>query len=153
MFAVYPADLKNSVGVLAFVSESPIRSQKAFAPLNNLYRQIIEISSDEDEDAPPNQVSVCSTIALCQTSAAILGHRWPKPRVATDGFGGLRLSWRSGKSELRAVISGSELRDSYLYWQNEAGYGSTNNFTGVTLFSHLERMVGGKSLGEAGRLS
>jgi hypothetical protein len=114
-------------------------------PRKDLSSRIVEIRNDEDEDAPPTEYAIAQALSLTEDSANLLAQRWRAPRVATDGYGGLRLSWRDGRRELRAVITGSKERERYLYWEEIGGYGSVANFTAITLFSYLDRLLSNKA--------
>jgi hypothetical protein len=111
-------------------------------PRKDLSARIVEIRNDEDEDAPPTEYAIAQALSLTEDSANLLAQKWRVPRVATDGYGGLRLSWRDGKRELRAVITGTKDKERYLYWEEIGGYGSIPNFTAITLFSYLDRLIG-----------
>jgi hypothetical protein len=111
------------------------------APLSDLSLVINEIQSDPDEEEPPTAYAANQAILLCSASTSLLGHRWIMPRVASDGYGGLRLSWRNGQKELRAVIAGNRDQERYLYWEDETGYGSVGNFTEITLFTYLDKSI------------
>jgi hypothetical protein len=118
--------------------------------LSDLARSIVGILNDEDEDAPPTDFAISQTLTLVATSKILLAQRWRTPRVATDGYGGLRLSWKEGQREIRAVITGSRDSERYLYWEDPSGYGSISNFTAVTLFSYLETLIGKRDFSRPG---
>jgi hypothetical protein len=113
-------------------------------PLKDLARLIVDIRNDRDEESPPTDYAVSQTISLVETSAMLLAQRWKLPRLATDGYGGLRLSWKENNRELRAVVTASREKERYLYWEDPGGYGSISNFTAITLFSYLDSLLGGK---------
>ena len=119
-------------------------------PLNELARMILEIQNDREEDSPPTDYAISQALTLVGVSSELLAQRWKLPRVATDGYGGLRLSWKENLREVRAVITGSREKERYLYWEGQSGYGSISNFTAVTLFSYLDRLLGGKEFARAG---
>jgi hypothetical protein len=118
-------------------------------PTRNISARLIEIRNDEDEDSPPTEYAVAQALHLTEDSAKLLAQKWRSPRVATDGYGGLRLSWRDGKRELRAVIAGNKDKERYLYWEDIGGYGSIPNFTATTLFTYLDRFTSSRALSGA----
>jgi hypothetical protein len=115
-------------------------------PTRNISDRIFEISNDEDEDSPPTEYAITQALYLTKDSANLLAQKWHTPRVATDGYGGLRLSWRDGKRELRAVIAGNKNKERYLYWEDTGRYGSIPNFTATTLFTYLDRFTNNRTL-------
>jgi hypothetical protein len=115
-------------------------------PLSDLASDIRELLLDPEEDAPPSSFAVSQALSLSSAATTLLGHKWPKPRVSPDGAGGLRLSWRNGRKELRAVIAGTSDKERYLYWEDETGYGSVANFTEITLFTFLDKRIVPKGL-------
>ncbi len=118
-------------------------------PTRNISARIIEIRNDEDEDSPPTEYAISQALHLTEDSANLLAQKWRAPRVATDGYGGLRLSWRDGQRELRAVIAGNKDKERYLYWEDIGGYGSIPNFTATTLFTYLDRFTSKRALSGA----
>lgn len=114
------------------------------APLSALQEAIQALQCDEEDDSPPTDYAFGQVLSLCTDATTLLGHRWRKPRVATDGFGGLRLSWKANDKELRAIVGDQEDKERYLYWEEKEKYGAERNFTGVTLFSYLDSLLQGK---------
>lgn len=105
------------------------------------FQEVESLRKDEDEDAPPDTHAVSEVLRLVPFSRNQLAQHWLPPRVASDGFGGVRLSWQKGRYEVRAVISGRETtRENYLYWEDGNAYGTVPNFTPVTLFTYLNKM-------------
>jgi hypothetical protein len=138
--SIFPLQTETCYGfpvILALGAESDCVD----APLTSLAHELSEILNDEDEDAPPTPYAISHSISICTLPSKLLSHNWRKPRVATDGYGGVRMSWKFGKRELRAVVTGSQDRERYLYWEDESGYGSISNFTPVTLFTYLDALV------------
>ena len=94
---------------------------------------------NEEDETPPHAEVVLWVFASSVLAKRLLGQNWTVPRIATDDAGGLRLSWRSGQKELRAVIP-ADLSLRYLYWQNGDDHGGEHNFGSGTLYSRLQWM-------------
>jgi hypothetical protein len=148
-----PGGSKGNVqlGTIYWHQSHPIPGTATIAkgPLSVLERQILEIQNDAEEDAPPTDYAVAQTLSLVDISIDLLAQRWKLPRLATDGYGGLRLSWKNNIREIRAVITGSREKERYLYWEGPSGYGSIPNFTAVTLFSYLDELLDGQEFARA----
>jgi hypothetical protein len=138
--SIFPLETETCYGLPVTLTYEA-HSNCVDAPLTMLANELSVILNDEDEDAPPTPYAINQSILVCTVPSQLLSHNWRKPRIATDGYGGIRLSWKSGKRELRAVVAGSQDRDRYLYWEDESGYGSISNFTAVTLFTYLDALV------------
>jgi hypothetical protein len=107
------------------------------------FQEVKALQSDEEEDVPPDSQSLAEVLRLVPLSRNQLAQRWFPPRVSSDGFGGVRLTWHHRQREVRAVISGAQTtRGSYLYWEDGNNYGTIPNFTATTLFTQLDRLVG-----------
>jgi hypothetical protein len=105
------------------------------------FQEITALQDDPDEDAPPDSRALAEVLRLVPLSRNQLAQRWSSPRIAGDGFGGVRLTWRKGQTEVRAVISGSQTpRRSYLYWEDGEEYGTVVDFTPITLLTYLDRL-------------
>jgi len=108
------------------------------------FQEIESLQKDDEEDVPPDSHSVSEVLRLVPFSRSQLAQHWFGPRVASDGFGGVRLSWQKGQREVRAVISGEGVaRGNYLYWEDGNTYGTVANFTPATLFACLDQMEKG----------
>ena len=59
--------------------------------------------------------------------------KWRKPRIATDGGGGVRLTWKTDRRELRAVFPADGARPRYLYIEVQNEHSLIQNFTATTL--------------------
>jgi hypothetical protein len=83
-------------------------------------------------------------VALFTTESAFvkLRDKWKTPRIATDGGGGLRLTWRFGERELRAVIPADTSRPRYLYVEQGDEHYTVKNFTSMTLCDKIEWLLG-----------
>jgi hypothetical protein len=118
----------------SLLNEDPIFS--------SFFQEVKALQEDDEEDAPPDSRALAEVLRLVPFSRNQLAQRWSTPRIASDGFGGLRLTWRSGQSEVRAVISGARTtRGSYIYWENGNNYETVPNFTPATLFTYLDRLL------------
>ena len=105
------------------------------------FQDVKALQDDEEEDVPPDSQALAEVLRLTPFSRIQLAQYWSSPRVASDGFGGVRLTWRKDQREVRAIISGGQTaRNSYLYWEDANGYGTVPNFTAATLFTYLERL-------------
>jgi len=108
------------------------------------FQEVKALQEDPDEDAPPDAYALAEILRLVPFSRNQLAQYWYKPIVASDGFGGVRLTWRRGRTEVRAVISGAQTaRRSYLYWESGDTYGTVQDFTPATLLSYLRQGEGG----------
>jgi hypothetical protein len=105
------------------------------------FQEVKALQDDEEEEVPPDSQALAEVLRLVAFSRIQLAQRWSSPRIASDGYGGIRLTWRKGSDEIRAVISGEQTsRRSYLYWEDKNNYGTVSNFTAATLFTYLDRL-------------
>jgi hypothetical protein len=126
------------------LGSSLLREDPVFS---GFFQDVQALQDDEDEDAPPDSRALAEVLRLVPMSRNQLAERWFLPRVASDGFGGVRLTWRRPHAEVRAVISGgATIRRSYLYWEDESGYGTVPDFTPTTLSTYLDRLEKGAPL-------
>ena len=103
------------------------------------FQDVKALQDDQEEDVPPDSHALAEVLRLVPFSRNQMAERWSLPRIASDGFGGVRLSWQQGRKEVRAVISGAQTsRSSYLYWEDGNDYGTISNFTAATLFTYLD---------------
>ena len=113
------------------------------APFNKLIQELLKLTltdAEHPEDLPATQHAVAMALYLMPLSRLALGSKWTAPHVASDSYGGLRLSWIRGDKELRAVIPGNnkaETRKRYLYWDVGEKFGSIQNFTPSSLAAGL----------------
>jgi hypothetical protein len=102
------------------------------------FQEVKALQDDPEEDSPPDSQALAEVLRLVPFSRSQLAQRWCAPRIASDGFGGVRLSWQKGRHEVRAVISGSQTtRRNYIYWESGEEYGTIPDFTAATLFTQL----------------
>ena len=97
---------------------------------------------DEDDQIAPNARD--AALAIAQNAFVKLPNRWRAPRVATDGGGGARLTWRSGDKELRAVFPADARRMQYLYLEQGEKHSMIPNFTAVTLCNQFDWLLSHK---------
>jgi len=108
---------------------------KAFAAFVN---DLLSLRDEEDE-IPPSSDVIDWILESSVLAKKLLAQRWESPRITSDDHGGVRLSWRKGNRELRAVVP-ANLSARYLYWQEGSEYGGFPNFGSATLYSGLSRM-------------
>jgi hypothetical protein len=98
--------------------------------------EILSLFTEQDE-IPPHGEVVIWVLASSVLAKQLLGQKWAIPRVSTDDAGGLRLSWRNGAKELRAVVP-ADLLSRYLYWQDGEKHGGDHSFGSGTLYARLQ---------------
>jgi hypothetical protein len=99
--------------------------------------EILHFNDEDDEE----QISINSLKAAFYTverAFAQLPNKWRNPRIATDGGGGIRLTWQSGEREIRAVFPASMRRPQYLYIEEGDNHYTISNFTSATLCNQFE---------------
>lgn len=100
---------------------------------------LLSLFSENEEDEPAvAENALVQALDLTPLARSLLAQRWPSPRVATDGAGGIRLNWKTGARELRAVIPGKTNRERYLYWEDGDRYGAVQNFTAASLYRWMD---------------
>jgi hypothetical protein len=119
-------------------------ADKSYAEFVN---EVFFLSLDEEE-APPSAHVVEQLLQITPFAKTLLAQEWSKPWITTDGSGGLRLSWRRGARELRAVLLADTQQERYLYWQDGSEYGAIPNFGSATLFTRL-RWLNGRNITES----
>ena len=97
--------------------------------------------NNEDEDDQIAQNARDAALAIAQSAYASVPNKWSSPRVATDGGGGVRLTWRSGEKELRAVFPADERRMQYLYVEHGEKHSMIRNFTAATLCNQFDWLL------------
>jgi hypothetical protein len=104
--------------------------------------EILTFNSEDDEDQITDNAL---GIALFTTKRAYAQrpNSWRRPRIATDGGGGVRLTWRAGEKEIRAVFPADMRRPHYLYIEEgDTPLPLINNFTSITLWDKLAWLAG-----------
>jgi hypothetical protein len=88
----------------------------------------------QDEDDQIARPARDSALAVTVGAYTQLPQKWRRPRIATDGGGGVRLTWKSSRKELRAIFPADAARTRYLYVEvaNSEPY-LIQNFTATTL--------------------
>lgn len=107
--------------------------------LNDLALLMSDTEEDEDEYPIPTSVAHIAIYFVIE-SFDYFTSRWVRPRLATDGAGGIRMTWVCGASEIRAVLPASKSRTRYLYIEDQSGHRTVNNFNAVTLAVELQRI-------------
>ena len=112
-----------------------------------VFASLFALENDlEDGDQPVTPFALRSAGLLVPVIAQFVEIWNLQPDVATNGDGGVRISWISGGRELRAAIPAADKGNRYLYWQEGASYGSIPGFTSTTLFQKLEWLRGRRSI-------
>ena len=93
----------------------------------------------EEDETPPSDDVIDWVLESTVLAKLLLAQNWTGPRVTSDDEGGLRLSWREGDRELRAIVP-TDLSQRYLYWQHGAKYGGIPNFGSATLYLGLSEL-------------
>lgn len=113
------------------------KRDKSFA---DFVRDVLSLFQEDEETAP--ELAVVNWVFQSSVlSKKLLAQNWKAPRVSTDDSGGLRLSWRLGSREVRAVVP-ADLSARYLYWQKGNEYGGEPNFGSGTLYARLHWLNG-----------
>lgn len=94
----------------------------------------------EDEDDQIATSARDAALAVAESAYSRLLNKWKAPWIATDGGGGVRLTWMSGEKEIRAVFPSDPQRLRYLYVEDGNGHLMIRNFTAATLCSQFERL-------------
>jgi hypothetical protein len=115
-------------------SPSPPESFHAFCTEVLQYNK-----EDEDDQIAQNARDAALTLTL--NTYASVPNKWRSPRIATDGGGGVRLTWKSGDKEMRAVFPASSRRAHYLYSEQGEGHSMIPNFTAATLSQKLDWLL------------
>lgn len=93
---------------------------------------------NEDEEDKISDEARDAALSITQRAYARMPGSWLTPYVDADGSGGVRLSWKHGNKELRAVFPNSTRRTQYLYWENSEKHWIVPNFTAETLCNGLD---------------
>jgi hypothetical protein len=93
----------------------------------------------EEDETPPCEGVIDWVLESTVLAKSLLAQNWTGPRVTSDDEGGIRLSWREGDRELRAIVP-ADLSQRYLYWQHGTKYGGIPNFGSATLYLGLSGM-------------
>lgn len=147
---IEPSDLVAEISKQTSSSESDRSTQHKYWAASPILREsesflaflneILSFNSEDDQD----QISDNALkVALFTTERAyvLTPHRWRKPRIATDGGGGVRLTWKAGEKEIRAVFPAEMRRPQYLYVEEGNTHSAINNFTSLTLLDKLNWLV------------
>lgn len=119
---------------------SPLIASGQKASFRTFREELLQFNRDDEED----QISANAlTAALFTTSRAYSEspNRWRNPRIATDGSGGVRLSWKFGDKEIRAVFPSEMRRPQYLYEEQGENHCIIRNFTSITLSNKFDWLL------------
>jgi len=97
---------------------------------------------DEDDQIAPN--SRDEALEITEITYSRAPNMWRTPRVATDGGGGVRLTWRLREKEIRAVFPADAQRMKYLYIEQGTEHSMIPNFTAATLCSQFDWLLSNK---------
>ena len=100
------------------------------------------LNCDDEGETPPASHVIEQILELTPFAKSLLAHEWSTPWITTDDSGGIRLSWRQGARELRAVVPAESRRERYLYWQEGSSHGTIPTFGSATLFTRLHWLNG-----------
>ena len=106
--------------------------------------EVLQFNHEEEEDDQIAQNARDTALAITESAYAMLPHKWRAPRVATDGGGGIRLTWKSGEKELRAVFPADRRRMRYLYVEQGNTHSMIKNFTAATLCHQFDSLLSNK---------
>jgi hypothetical protein len=119
---------------------SLFRSDASFSAFLQDLLTLMLPDEDSPEDLPATSYAVSTALYLTPQARLSLGHRWTRPHVANDSYGGLRMSWVKGDREVRAIVpadSAPGTRKRYIYWDAGNKYGSVPSFTPSSLAAWL----------------
>ncbi len=134
--------------IWAQVAIAALHSRDALAPmhgplvlecLEDLFRLFGEADAEDDELSVPADVRERATALVLESSA--LSPRWFRPRLATDGAGGVRMTWSVGSQEIRAVIPAGKSRPCYLYIERGRGHEHILNFNARDVALQIEKLL------------
>jgi hypothetical protein len=98
---------------------------------------------EPEEDLPATAYSVVQVFYLTPQSRFSLSQAWQAPVVVTDGYGGIRMTWRNRDRDVRVAVPGNEEGKRRLYWEEGDSYGSIPDVTPTTLTKYLRWMTNG----------
>ncbi len=101
---------------------------------------LLKRESESEEDEQPIPSAVVSTVVALAAATQRLSPAWFRPRLATDGAGGVRMTWASGDSEIRAVLPAS--RERYLYVVRGSAQELIPNFDETALACQITKLFG-----------
>jgi hypothetical protein len=108
--------------------------------LQELLALRLEDPNERDGNLAATGYAVTTAVYVSLLPRMMLGSSWKMPHVATDGYGGIRMSWIGDNREVRAVIppdANPGTRRRYIYWDSGEQYGSIPNFTPSSLRTWL----------------
>lgn len=106
--------------------------------------EVLQFNNNEDEEDQIATNARDAVLSVTENAYSRLPHKWQRPRVATDGGGGVRLTWKSQGKELRAVFPADNRRAKYLYMEEAGAHSLIPNFTATTLCDQFDWLVPGR---------
>jgi len=143
-----PAELSNRTSTLetdklSWIARwrSPVFLSAAKDSFLAFCSEILQFNDNEDEEDRIAQFARDSALIIAERAFTKLPNKWRKPRVASDGGGGVRLTWKAGDKELRAVIPADSSRMRYLYIEQGEKHSMIRNFTPATLCDQFDWLL------------
>ena len=96
----------------------------------------------EGDELPISEAVFSKAVQLAVQSQQFTAS-WFRPRLATDGVGGIRMTWARGGAEIRAVVPESRLQ--YLYVEVGCNQEHIPNFDEKTLAGKITKLFSEKS--------
>jgi hypothetical protein len=103
--------------------------------------EILTFNKSEDDEDQISDDALGIALPLAMGAYGLSPNMWRRPRIATDGGGGVRLTWRAGEKEIRAVFRADMLRSRYLYVEKGEDHSTIKDFTSATLSDRLDWLV------------
>lgn len=94
----------------------------------------------EDEDDQIARSARDEALTVTLGAYTQLPQKWRNPRISTDGGGGVRLTWKTGSKELRAVFPADVTRPRYLYIEEQDKHSLIRYFTATTLSNQFNSL-------------
>lgn len=100
--------------------------------------EVLQFNNEDEDDDQISEAARDVALNITVDAYTMLLNKWRNPRVATDGGGGIRLTWKSREKELRAVFPADFRRTRYLYAEQGEKHYTIPNFTAATLHNEFE---------------
>lgn len=139
IWALVALAVLKSRDALAGTAASPAHGALVLECLEDLLRLFVEADTEDDELPVPAHVRERARALVLDSSA--LTARWFRPRLATDGAGGVRMTWSVGSQEIRAVIPAAKSRPCYLYIERGRDHEHILNFNARDVALQIEKLL------------